>query len=326
MWARKQLKSDGFTVVELLIVIVVIGILATLTIIAYSGVQNQARTAALQSDMEQASKKLEEYKIRNNEAFPADLAAARTAGVPAAANTTQTYYYNATSKTYCLQTTSNQNGSLVQSVSSVDTTPRAGSCLQNGLIGWWQLNGNTVDSSGNGNDGVATNATLVTGQNGAANSAYSFASTGWITTNKSLLNSRKSFSMGGWLYINGVQGTGVGFIGQNDAVETLYNADGVTLRSWTIGGNAQCLIPTNTWAQYYTVWDGATIKTYLNGAECVSASATTYNNSTYFFNMAGGGISSASGNNINGSIDDIRLFNRALTSGEVQAIYSAGAS
>ncbi|MDB5187107.1 MAG: fimbrial protein pilin [Candidatus Saccharibacteria bacterium] len=41
MWAKQ--KQIGFTIVELLIVIVVIGILAAITIVAYNGVQNRAQ-------------------------------------------------------------------------------------------------------------------------------------------------------------------------------------------------------------------------------------------------------------------------------------------
>ena len=44
-------KQFGFTIVELLIVIVVIGILAGITVVAYSGVQNRAHDAAIQSDI-----------------------------------------------------------------------------------------------------------------------------------------------------------------------------------------------------------------------------------------------------------------------------------
>lgn len=40
-------KRDGFTIVELLIVIVVIGILAAITIVAYNGIQDRARASAL---------------------------------------------------------------------------------------------------------------------------------------------------------------------------------------------------------------------------------------------------------------------------------------
>lgn len=41
-WAKQQ----GFTIVELLIVIVVIGILASITVVAYNGVQNRAKATA----------------------------------------------------------------------------------------------------------------------------------------------------------------------------------------------------------------------------------------------------------------------------------------
>jgi prepilin-type N-terminal cleavage/methylation domain-containing protein len=51
----------GFTIVELLIVIVVIGILAAITIVAYNGVQNKATAAALQSDLSTAATTLKLY-------------------------------------------------------------------------------------------------------------------------------------------------------------------------------------------------------------------------------------------------------------------------
>lgn len=53
MLAKKQ---TGFTIVELLIVIVIIGILAAITIVAYNGIQNRARVAAQSSVLSQASK------------------------------------------------------------------------------------------------------------------------------------------------------------------------------------------------------------------------------------------------------------------------------
>lgn len=43
-------KQLGFTIVELLIVIVVIGILASITIVAYNGIQNRARDTQNQSE------------------------------------------------------------------------------------------------------------------------------------------------------------------------------------------------------------------------------------------------------------------------------------
>lgn len=54
-WAQKQ---KGFTIVELLIVIVVIGILAAIVIVAYNGIQNRANDTAVQSDLANFSKKI----------------------------------------------------------------------------------------------------------------------------------------------------------------------------------------------------------------------------------------------------------------------------
>lgn len=58
-------KNRGFTIVELLIVIVVIGILATITIVAYNGIQVRARDADRASDISTIKKKLEIYYASN---------------------------------------------------------------------------------------------------------------------------------------------------------------------------------------------------------------------------------------------------------------------
>lgn len=62
-WAKQ--KRAGFTIVELLIVIVVIGILASITIVAYNGVQNRAKQAKIQSDISNVQKLVESYYAVN---------------------------------------------------------------------------------------------------------------------------------------------------------------------------------------------------------------------------------------------------------------------
>jgi len=57
----KQTKTRGFTIVELLIVIVVIAILAAITIVAYNGIQNRAKTSAGQQLASNIAKKIEIY-------------------------------------------------------------------------------------------------------------------------------------------------------------------------------------------------------------------------------------------------------------------------
>ena len=56
--------TSGFTIVELLIVIVVIGILAAITIVAYNGVQNRANEVAVQSNLKDLANKVTEYQAR----------------------------------------------------------------------------------------------------------------------------------------------------------------------------------------------------------------------------------------------------------------------
>ncbi|MGO4129932.1 type IV pilin protein [Janibacter sp. RAF20_2_2] len=51
----------GFTIVELLIVIVVIAILAAISVVAYNGVQDRARDSALRTDLNNAAKKFETF-------------------------------------------------------------------------------------------------------------------------------------------------------------------------------------------------------------------------------------------------------------------------
>jgi prepilin-type N-terminal cleavage/methylation domain-containing protein len=58
---HKQTKARGFTIVELLIVIIVIAILAAITIVAYNGVQNRAHTTAQKTTAENLAKKIEAY-------------------------------------------------------------------------------------------------------------------------------------------------------------------------------------------------------------------------------------------------------------------------
>lgn len=62
--------KSGFTIVELLIVIVVIGILAAITIVAYNGIQSRARDTQRAQDISTLIKALEIYRINNNGVYP----------------------------------------------------------------------------------------------------------------------------------------------------------------------------------------------------------------------------------------------------------------
>jgi len=58
-------RPNGFTIVELLIVIVVIGILAAITVVAFNGVQERARFAKARSDITTLNKAIQLYYAEN---------------------------------------------------------------------------------------------------------------------------------------------------------------------------------------------------------------------------------------------------------------------
>jgi len=65
MISLNKRNNEGFTIVELLIVIVVIGILALLVITTYSGIQAKARNSKRQTDIQSLQTQLEAYFSQN---------------------------------------------------------------------------------------------------------------------------------------------------------------------------------------------------------------------------------------------------------------------
>jgi prepilin-type N-terminal cleavage/methylation domain-containing protein len=123
-------NSKGFTIVELLIVIVVIGILAAITIVAFNSVQNKARTAAISADLSGAARILAAHEAQEG-SFPTTLAEANNGtGVRASEGTS--YQYASTGTTYCLTAT---KGTTSYKVSNDALTPAQGGCAGHGVGG-----------------------------------------------------------------------------------------------------------------------------------------------------------------------------------------------
>lgn len=139
-------RSAGFTIVELLIVIVIIGILAAITIVAYNGIQERAKNTTLISDLTTSAKQLRLDQATNS-IFPATVAEANNnKGLKASPGTSYTYTVNnaITPQTFCLSAT---NGSQVYSISQ-DGAPTGGGCTNLAL--------GAVSPSATVTDGITT--------------------------------------------------------------------------------------------------------------------------------------------------------------------------
>lgn len=129
--STRTANNTGFTIVELLIVVIVIAILAAITIVAYNGIQNRAKASAAQSTTKQAYTKIQAYAVSNADTFPANLSE-----VGLSNSDTTNYQYRVDNtvspRTFCLTSTT-QNISYYTS-SSV-ATPTAGACAGHGSNG-----------------------------------------------------------------------------------------------------------------------------------------------------------------------------------------------
>jgi fimbrial protein pilin len=85
----KNIKNQGFTLVELLIVIVIIAILTVVSLVAYNGLQNQAKTSAAKSTVDSVAKKAELYNTEEGK-YPEDIAKLTSA------DTKKSYYIAST--------------------------------------------------------------------------------------------------------------------------------------------------------------------------------------------------------------------------------------
>ncbi len=132
-----RLRASGFTIIELLVVIVVIAILAAITIVAYRGISQRAVIASLSSDLDNASKQLKLAQIDSgNYPVATDCStppAPNTICLKASTNTTYQYTVNnsTTPPTFCLTAT---NGSTSYFTTN-DATPQAGGCPGHGTGG-----------------------------------------------------------------------------------------------------------------------------------------------------------------------------------------------
>ena len=79
---------------------------------------------------------------------------------------------------------------------------------------------------------------------------------------------------------------------------------------------APAALPVNTWTHLAASYDGAQIRFYVNGTQVAAAAATgTYEQNTNPLWIGGNAVY---GEHFQGRIDDLRIYNRALTATEIQ--------
>jgi general secretion pathway protein G len=73
-------KNTGFTLVEILIVVIILGILAAIVIPQFSEASNEARQSSLVTDLQTVRSQIELYKIQHQDIDPATNATANSSG------------------------------------------------------------------------------------------------------------------------------------------------------------------------------------------------------------------------------------------------------
>jgi hypothetical protein len=231
---------------------------------------------------------------------------------------------------------------LIQFISQAQTIPAY--VPTNGLVGWWPFNGNANDESGNGNNGTVNGAILTSDRNGNVNSAYYFDGVNdfiQISNNPSLEPSN-SITIAAWVFIetnpsdnfpaiiSKEAGIYPGYVSYalicGNAGLNQLGDPGMQVTTNTVGYHwtgvtgASLL---NQWVFVTGVYNGSYMNIYHNGnlATSIPVSGTIqYQN--YLLTIARSMANSTSVfSYFNGKIDDISIYNRALSQQEITSLY-----
>ena len=218
---------------------------------------------------------------------------------------------------------------------SVVGIPVIYSTLNQGLAAYYSFSGNANDSSGNGNNGVNNGATLTANRFGTANEAYSFNGVSNVISIPDFYQADANVhTMSFWMQADSWDNT------FHTAFVDILGKDnlGSGTRQWVCQGlksgqirwavftsvgeydlDSISQLQTGQWYQVATVWDGTNESVFINGKFDGSVSAPgTLIQSNAPVRIGGDPIGHQY---FSGSIDDVRIYNRALSSNEVGQLY-----
>ena len=217
-------------------------------------------------------------------------------------------------------------GSLIAQVPSYVPT--------SGLVGWWPFTGNAIDSSGNGNHGTNNGATLTTDRNGISNSAFYFSGASCSTRIDASINTSSisaGFTLSFWSLKSGagcVSPRLIEFWPGNDiagyfGIAQDPGANPVITKqitsSSTIGYLSFNYEANNVWAHYVYTNDGSNIRMYQNGL--LISTTPSIGSISLASNASFGRMNHPANDAHEGKLDDIGIWNRALTQQEVTNLY-----
>ena len=212
--------------------------------------------------------------------------------------------------------------------------------LNNGLVAYYPFNGNANDESGNGNNGTVDGATLTTDRLGNTNSAYSFdGSSNKINASVGKELSVTYLTLSAWIRItgSGTYNPRIVAVGPTGSAYQHYSLilEGTTSqrRLWfytstnvTNAYSSSTLLDNDgNWHNTVVTYDGSQVKFYIDGVidntTVVSGSIKTFTSALLQVGYSDNGT-----DRFQGIIDDIRIYNRALSSSEIEELYNYGST
>jgi hypothetical protein len=200
-----------------------------------------------------------------------------------------------------------------------------------GLVGLYELNGNGIDGSGNGNNGVVTGATATMDRYCKIGGALSFVPGDVVTIANEAAFDLTTFSITAFVrltpsnttrvIVSKAGPTGFGNFTLQVNADNLGAASGKL--SWshdTAGGNFSAAgsvnaLPQNTWV-HVAVTFGTAITFFVDGV----VTSSFPNPTPPALNNAPVTIGRGAYNGFSGAIDSLRIYNRALSAAEVAEI------